>query len=93
MLRRGYSIYVGKFYNKEIDFVAERRGERIYVQVAANIDDLKTKERELSSLLEIKGGYPKILLARTRTRESSFEGIKIIDLVNWLANKSSVVLT
>ena len=85
--RRGYEVYAGVLYQKEIDFVAIRRNEKIYIQVSADISGEAAFDCEVSPLLQIRDAYPKILLARTRDDAYQYEGIRIVDVADWLAEE------
>ncbi len=74
--RRGYKVFVGKYNDKEIDFVAEKQGDKIYVQVAYKIDNEQTKEREFSVLQNIKNQYPKFVVTMDDFWRESVNGVR-----------------
>ena len=85
--RRGYEVYAGILYQKKIDFIAMKRNEKIYIQVSDDISNEDTFGQEVSPLLQIRDAYPKILLARTRDDAYQYEGIRIVDVADWLAEE------
>ena len=84
LMRRGYELYAGVLYKKEIDFVAIKRSEKLYIKVAGSIDDPDTFWREVDPLLKIKDAYPKLILTRTRQETYQYEGVQIVDVADWL---------
>jgi len=84
LLRRNYKVFVGKFDNKEIDFVAEKQGEKIYVQVTYKMDSSKTAEREFSALLSIKDQYPKYVVSMDDFWKDNIEGVKHFHIADFL---------
>lgn len=85
LMRRGYEVYIGVLYRKEIDFVAVHRSEKLYIQVADHISEERTFQREVSPLFQIKDAYPKMVLARTHHAAYQYEGVHIIDIADWLS--------
>ena len=84
LLINGYSLSVGRNGDKEIDFVAEKSGERLYVQVAVTLLEPQTREREFGNLLEIKDNYPKVVVTLDSQEGVSFQGIKQIPVRKFL---------
>ena len=80
--RRGYDVFIGKNDTKEIDFVAIRREERIYVQVCVQLP--ADSEREVGNLMEIRGHYPKYVVTLDRMDVGVENGIRIIHLSDFL---------
>lgn len=84
LLRRGYKVFVGKNNNSEVDFVATNRDTVEYYQVSHSVADSHTLERELKSLQSIKDNYPKYLLTRDIMPNVDHNGIKQINVLDWL---------
>ena len=84
LCRRGYTVYVGKTGSGEIDFIAVRQNEKIYVQVSQEIRSEKTKEREYERLLAIHDNYPKYVLTTDNFAGGNYEGIKTMHIADFL---------
>ncbi|MDY5479204.1 MAG: ATP-binding protein [Peptostreptococcus porci] len=84
LLRRGYRVNVGKLKDKEIDFVTRKNDELHYIQVTASMVDESTFEREMRPLREIRDNYEKTVLTLDRFSVGNYEGIKVVNIVDWL---------
>ena len=84
LLRRGYEVYVGKYDNIEIDFIAIKPNEKIYYQVSRSIMDEKVEEREKKSLLAINDNYKKVILTMDNVKNKQIEGIEVKNIIDWL---------
>lgn len=84
LCRRGYDVNIGKTENGEIDFIAEKQGDKIYVQVTKEIKTEETEKREYARLLEIRDNYPKYLLTTDNFSGGNYEGIKTMNIADFL---------
>lgn len=84
LCRRGYTVYIGKTNDGEIDFVATKQNEKIYVQVTQEISSERTEKREYNRLLEIHDNYPKYVLRADEFTGGNYEGIKTMHIADFL---------
>lgn len=84
LLRRDYRVYIGKVGETEVDFVAEKPNDKIYIQVTESMQSPETRERELRPLRMIPDNYEKIVLSMDRNYINSYDGIKSLNLIDWL---------
>ena len=89
LLRRGYKVCVGRVGTKEIDFVGEKQGDKLYVQVCYLLSDEATIQREFGSLLEARDNYPKIVLYQEGSFRGNYEGIPAMRIEDWLIEEVS----
>lgn len=87
LLRRGYSVYIGKSNDGEIDFVATKQNEKLYVQVTQEIRTEETQQREYNRLLEIADNYPKYVLRTDEFADGNYQGIKTMHVADFLLKK------
>jgi predicted AAA+ superfamily ATPase len=85
--RRGYDVFVGKLYQKEIDFIGIRGAEKIYLQVAYKLESQETVDREFSPLLSIKDQYPKKVVTMDTFWKDNIEGVEHQTLEDFLTSK------
>ncbi len=84
LCRRGYTVFIGKTEDGEIDFVAERQNEKLYVQVTQKIESEKTRKREYERLLAVRDNYPKYVLRTDEFVGGNYEGIKAMHVADFL---------
>lgn len=83
-LRRGYDVSIGKIDNSEVDFIATNTNDKMYVQVTEAMTSEDVRKRELAPLQKISDNYEKIVLSLNLGMDSSYDGIKSINLIDWL---------
>ena len=86
-LRRGYDVSIGKIDNLEVDFIATKADDKLYVQVTESMTSEDVRKRELAPLQKINDNYEKIVLSLNTGMDSSYEGIKSINLLDWLISE------
>lgn len=84
LIRRSYDVSIGKIDNMEIDFVATKADDKMYVQVTESMESEDVRKRELAPLQKINDNYEKIILSLNPGLDSSYDGIKSINLIDWL---------
>ena len=84
LLRRGYEVYIGQAADGEIDFVAAKQENKLYIQIAQQIDSIKTEQREYDRLLKVNDNYPKYVLCTDEFAGGNHEGIKTMHVADFL---------
>lgn len=84
LLRRGYDVAIGKIDNQEVDFIATTADDKLYIQVTESMQSEDVRKRELSPLQKIRDNYEKIVLSLEPGLDTSYDGIKSLNLVDWL---------
>ena len=84
LLRRGYDVAIGKIDNQEVDFIATTADDKLYIQVTESMQSGDVRERELSPLQKIRDNYEKTVLSLEPGLDASYDGIKSLNLVDWL---------
>lgn len=87
LLRRGYKVTIGKYQDNEVDFVAEKHGTFTYIQVTADMVSKETFDREMKPLYAIQDNYEKVVLTLDKLTVGNYDGIKVINIIDWLLNK------
>ena len=87
MLRRGFDVSIGKIDNAEVDFIATKVDEKQYIQVTESMENEDVRKRELFPLQKIGDNYEKIILSLNPGMDHSYDGIKSINLIDWLISE------
>lgn len=90
LLRRDYRVYIGKVGETEVDFVAEKPSDKLYIQVTESMQAPETRERELRPLRMIPDNYEKIVLSMDRNFINCYDGIKSLNLIDWLLSENAL---
>ena len=88
LLRRGYEVCIGKVSAAEVDFIAEKDNRLHYYQVSASLTDENTFDREITPLKEINDNYPKTILTLDRFTLGDYDGIEVVNAVDWMMDYS-----
>jgi predicted AAA+ superfamily ATPase len=89
--RRGYKVFIGKYENNEIDFIVEKEKEKMYFQVTYLLSSPVVIEREFSTLLRINDNYPKYMISMDKAFGEDFEGIRRLNIIDFLLKKSDLI--
>ena len=87
LLRRGYDVAIGKIDNNEVDFIATKTDDKLYVQVTESMVSEEVRKRELAPLQRVNDNYEKIVLSLDTGLDTSYEGIKSLNLIDWLIER------
>ena len=87
LLRRGYDVAIGKIDNAEVDFIATSADDKIYIQVTESMQSEDVRKRELAPLMKIRDNYEKIVLSLEPGLDASYDGIRSVNLVDWLLSE------
>ncbi len=90
LIRRDYRVYIGKVGEAEVDFVAEKPNDKVYIQVTESMQSPETRERELRPLRMIADNYEKIVLSMDRSFINSYDGIRSLNLIDWLLAEEAI---
>jgi uncharacterized protein len=87
LISRGHHVFIGKHYEKEIDFITTNGTDKVYIQVCTTLNDPKTVDREYSALESVDNHFPKLVLSLDEGFETSRKGIKWMNLIDFLGDE------